>query len=95
MLSRRDYGLPTATKLAVADKEANVSSQQVIYLPEAVVEDLLGKRLPASVGIEFDYNGQRYRVRQRDPLRMEGEVPCEPIDPLPDSEQDRKRSRRR
>jgi YD repeat-containing protein len=71
-----------------------VTGQNVIYLPEAVVEDLLGRRLPASIGQEFDYNGQRYRVRQRDPLREEAEVPCELIPPPPQMEIPGRRRRR-
>ena len=72
---------------------------RVIFLPEAVIEDHLGKALPQSVGQEFEYNGQRYRVRQRDPLRQEAEVPCELIEPAPEQkkrkEPEKTRKRRR
>ena len=37
-----------------------MSMDSVIFLPETVVTDLLGRDLPASVGQEFDYNGKRY-----------------------------------
>lgn len=63
---------------------------RVIFLPEIVVEDHLGKALPQSVGQEFEYNGQRYRVCQRDPLRPEAEVPCELIEPTPERKAKRK-----
>jgi hypothetical protein len=55
--------------------------ERVIYLPEAVIEDLLGRRLAQAIGQEFEYNGQRYRARQRDPSRPEAEVLCELIEP--------------
>ena len=58
-----------------------MSMESVIFLPETVVTDLLGRDLPASVGQEFDYNGKRYKVRQRDPARSEGGVPCELVEP--------------
>jgi YD repeat-containing protein len=37
-------------------------------------------RKPSGRSSEFDYNGHRYRVRQRDPLRPEAEIPCELIE---------------
>ena len=55
---------------------------RTIFLPEAVIQDLTGRALPQAVAMEFDYCGQRYRARQRDPLRSEAEVPCELIEPL-------------
>jgi hypothetical protein len=58
-----------------------MSADTVIFLPENVVTGLLGRDLPASVGQEFNYDGKRYRVRQRDPGRSEGGVPCELVEP--------------
>ena len=72
-----------------------MSQKGMIYLPEAVVQDLLGKNLPQFIGQEFDYNGARYRVCQQDPLRMEAEVPCELIRQLPDMDMPREQKRRR
>jgi hypothetical protein len=69
-------------------------SDNVIFLPEKVVTGLLGRDLPASIGQEFDYNGKRYKVRQRDPARSEGGVPCELVEP-PVQEKRRKRTRSR
>ncbi len=56
-------------------------TDNVIFLPEKVVTGLLGRDLPASIGQEFNYDGKRYRVRQRDPSRSEGGVPCELVEP--------------
>ena len=53
----------------------------VICLPENVVMDLAGRRLPqGGIPLEFEYCGKRYRARQRDPSQLEGEIQCEPID---------------
>jgi hypothetical protein len=67
-----------------------MATDAVIFLPEKVVTGLLGRDLPASIGQEFDYNGKRYKVRQRDPARSEAGVPCELVEP-PVKEQKRKR----
>jgi hypothetical protein len=69
-------------------------TDNVIFLPEKVVTGLLGRDLPASIGQEFNYDGKRYRVRQRDPSRSEGGVPCELVEP-PVQEQERRRTRGR
>ena len=37
--------------------------ERVIYLPEAVIEDLLGRRLVRDVPQLFEYNGGLYRAR--------------------------------
>ena len=70
-----------------------MSMESVIFLPETVVTDLLGRDLPASVGQEFDYNGKRYKVRQRDPARSEGGVPCELVEPVVQHEKRRRRAK--
>ena len=72
-----------------------MSMDSVIFLPETVVTDLLGRDLPASVGQEFDYNGKRYKVRQRDPARSEGGVPCELVEPVVQDEKRRRRAKGR
>ncbi len=54
--------------------------ERVIYLPEAVIEDLLGRRLPRDVPQLFEYNGGLYRARPKDPLRPDGEVQCELVE---------------
>ena len=57
-----------------------MSEDGVIFLPEVVVQDLAGRRLPqGGTPLEFEYCGKRYRARQRDPSRLEGEIQCEPI----------------
>ena len=57
-----------------------MSEDGVIFLPEVVVQDLAGRRLPqGGTPLEFEYCGKRYRARQRDPSQLEGEVQCEPI----------------
>jgi hypothetical protein len=71
-----------------------MATDNVIFLPEKVVTGLLGRDLPASIGQEFDYNGKRYKVRQRDPSRSEGGLPCELVEPLV-REQMRQRTRGR
>jgi hypothetical protein len=71
-----------------------MSTGTVIFIPESVVRDLLGRDLPSSIGQEFDYDGKRYKVRQRDPARSEGGVPCELVEPVVE-EQKRRRSRGR
>ncbi|MBI4724891.1 MAG: hypothetical protein HY765_07910 [Rhodomicrobium sp.] len=68
---------------------------RVIDLPEAEVEKRLGRELPHAVAQEFEYNGQRYRVRQRDPLRLEAGVPCELIGQPPEMDIPQSRSRTR
>ena len=55
--------------------------ERVIYLPEAVIEDLLGRRLVRDVPQLFEYNGGLYRARPKDPLRPDGEVQCELVEP--------------
>ena len=72
-----------------------MSQERVVYLPEVIVEEHLGRRLPEAIGQEFEYNGHRYRVRQRDPLRPEAEVPCELIEPPPEMKIARSKPRRR
>jgi hypothetical protein len=72
-----------------------MSEARVVYLPEFVVEEHLGRRLPEAIGQEFDYNGHRYRVRQRDPLRPEAEIPCELIEQPNERKMARSKSRRR
>jgi YD repeat-containing protein len=72
-----------------------MGEKQIVYLPELIVEEHLGHRLPEAVAQEFTYDGQRYRVRQRDPLRQEGQVPCELIDDSPDRTANVARRRRR
>ena len=54
--------------------------ERVIYLPEAVIEDLLGRRLVRDVPQLFEYNGGLYRARPKDPLRPDGEVQCELVE---------------
>jgi hypothetical protein len=71
-----------------------MATDAVIFLPEKVVTGLLGRDSPASIGQEFDYNGKRYKVRQRDPARSEGGVPCELVEP-PVQEQKRRRTKGR
>ncbi len=71
-----------------------MSTGIVIFVPESVVRDLLGRDLPSSIGQEFDYDGKRYKVRQRDPTRSEGGVPCELVEPVVE-EQKRRRSKGR
>ena len=57
-----------------------MSEDGVIFLPENVVQDLAGRRLPqGGTPMEFEYCGKRYRARQRDPSQLEGEIQCEPI----------------
>jgi hypothetical protein len=58
---------------------------------------LLGRDLPASIGQcqEFDYNGKRYKVRQRDPSRSEGGVPCELVEPSVKKQERQRTSGRR
>jgi hypothetical protein len=57
-----------------------MSEDGVIFLPENVVQDLAGRRLPqGGTPMEFEYCGKRYRTRQRDPSQLEGEIQCEPI----------------
>ncbi len=68
--------------------------ERVIYLPEAVIEDLLGRRLVRDVPQLFEYNGGLYRARPKDPLRPDGEVQCELVKP-PRQERPRGRSLRR
>ena len=75
--------------------ETVMSMESVILLPETVVTGLLGRDLPASVGQEFDYNGKRYKVRQRDPARSEGGVPCELVEPVAQEEKRRRRAKGR
>ena len=45
--------------------------ERVIYLPEAVIEDLLGRRLVRDVPQLFEYNGGLYRAGPR--------IPCGPM----------------
>ncbi len=71
-----------------------MSQERVVYLPEVIVEEHLGRRLPEAAGQEFEYNGHRYRVRQHDPLRQEAEIPCELID-LPEMKIPHAKARRR
>ena len=71
-----------------------MSAGSVIFIPESVVRDLLGRDLPSSIGQEFDYDGKRYKVRQRDPTRSEGGVPCELVEPVVEK-QTRRRSKGR
>jgi len=61
-----------------------VNEKQVVYLPELIVEEHLGHRLPEAIAQEFTYDGHRYRVRQQDPGHLAGQVPCELIDESPD-----------
>ena len=57
-----------------------MSEDGVIFLPEVVVQDLAGRRLPqGGTPLEFEYCGKRYRARHRDPSQLEGEVQCELI----------------
>ncbi len=57
-----------------------MSEDGVIFLPENVVQDLAGRRLPqGGTPMDFEYCGKRYRARQRDPSQLEGEIQCEPI----------------
>jgi hypothetical protein len=57
-----------------------MSEDGVIFLPENVVQDLAGRRLPqGGTPMEFEYCGKRYRARQRDPSQLEGEIQCELI----------------
>ena len=72
-----------------------MSQERVVYLPEIIVEEHLGRRLPEAIGQEFEYNGHRYRVRQRDSLRPEAEIPCELIEQAPERKHPRAKSRRR
>ena len=52
-----------------------MSEDGVIFLPEVVVQDLAGRRLPqGGTPLEFEYCGKRYRARQRDPSQLEGEI---------------------
>jgi hypothetical protein len=71
-----------------------MSAGNVIFIPESVVRDLLGRDLPSSIGQEFDYDGKRYKVRQRDPTRSEGGVPCELVESIV-GKQTRQRSKGR
>jgi hypothetical protein len=57
-----------------------VPVERVIYLPEAVIEDLLGRRLVRDVPQLFEYNGGLYRARPKDPLRPDGKVQCELVE---------------
>ncbi|MGO8779255.1 MAG: hypothetical protein ACLQKK_10145 [Rhodomicrobium sp.] len=54
--------------------------ERVIYLPEAVIEDLLGRRLVRDVPQLFEYNGALYRARPKDPLLPDDEVQCELVE---------------
>ncbi len=54
--------------------------ERAMYLPEAVIEDLLGRRLVRDVPQLFEYNGGLYRAGPKDPLRPDGEVQCELVE---------------